>query len=55
MFLCGFNMAPHIPRTSVFSLKSTLGLSFLHKFRLDLLKVGGIQSYFSVSGSTAEA
>jgi hypothetical protein len=48
-------MSPQIPGTGVFSLESTLGLSFPRHSGLEPLELGGIQSCFAVSGSQAEA
>ena len=52
--VCGFGMAPQIPRANVFSLESTLGLSLSHNSWLGLPEPGGVQSCFAVSGTTAE-
>ena len=47
-------MAPQIPGTNVFSLESTLGLSFPHNSGLGPSEPGGVQSCFAVSGTTAK-
>ena len=52
--VCGFGMAPQIPRTNVFSLESTQGLSLSHNSGLGLPEPVGVQSCFAISETTAE-
>lgn len=54
--LCGFDMAPQIPGTGVFSLESSLGHSTIPRESwLDPLELGGVQSCFALPGSVGEA
>ena len=55
MLLIGFSMASQTPRTSVYVLESSFGVSLGCNSQPDPSELGGVQSSFTVSGSLAES